>query len=159
MTTKVNVRSAFYPHERVTTETPGPSMTQQNFKDETDINNILAKYAKTGLIDHINKYGGHYSEMPDESDFHAAMNLVTNAQSMFAELPSGIRANFDNDPALFLDFLDDPENRDEAIEMGLFPAEDPEPVAEDKTPSPKGEPTKEPVKETDEAPTADKTAE
>ncbi len=123
MEKKVNLRSAYYPHERVRTETPGPSMTQQNFRDETNINLILAKYAKTGLLDHVNKYGGHYAEMPNENDFHAAMNLVTSAQSMFNELPSGIRGKFYNDPAQFLDFIDDPENRDEAIEMGLFPFE------------------------------------
>lgn len=141
MAAKVNLRNVYYPHERVQKDPGGASMTQQNFRDETNINLILAKYAKTGLIDHVNKYGGHYADMPAENDFHAAMTLVTNAQSMFAELPSGIRASFDNDPALFLDFVDNPENRDEAIEMGLFPKEAPdatETTPTDETPPPKG---------------------
>ncbi len=126
MATKVNLRNVYYPHDRVQVGPGGPSMTQQHFKDETNINLILAKYAKTGLIDHVNKYGGHYADMPAEDDFHAAMSLVTNAQSMFADLPSGIRANFENDPGQFLDFVDNPDNREEAIEMGLFPPEAPE---------------------------------
>lgn len=132
-------RSVFYPHERVQAEPGGPSMTQQNFKDDSDINLILAKYKKTGLIDHINKYGGQYADMPGEDDFHAAMNLVTNAQTMFADLPSEIRGHFENDPALFLDFMDDPENREEAIKMGLYPPEAPTERPEDNTP-PVGDP-------------------
>ncbi len=134
MPTKINVRSVYYPHLPVRQEPGGPSLTQQNFRDETDVNNILAKYKKTGLIDHINKYGGQYADMPAEGDFHEAMTLVANAQSMFAELPAFIRAEFENDPARFLDFVDNPATREAAIEMGLYPQEPPE------TP-PEGEPT------------------
>lgn len=129
MATKL--RSAFFPHTRIQKDPGGPSMTQQNFADESNINLILAKYAKTGLLDHVNKYGGQYADMPGEQDFHAAMNLVTSAQTMFADLPSGIRATFYNDPAQFLDFVENPENREEAIEMGLFPPDRPDPVGED----------------------------
>ncbi len=128
MVQKINLRNAYYPHERVQKDPGGPSMTQQNFRDETDINQILAKYTKTGLLDHVNKYGGQYADMPGEIDFHAAMNLVTKAQTMFAELPSKIRGEFANDPALFLDFVENPENRAAAIEMGLYPPEEPEPA-------------------------------
>ncbi len=141
---RITMRSAYYPHERVQTIPVGPSMTQQNFKDETDINLILAKYAKSGLIDHINKYGGHYAEMPAEQDFHAAMNLVTNAQTMFAELPSEIRNMFDNDPGQFLDFVDNPENREEAIEMGLFPQDAPKELPESKEAKTTGGPPEQP---------------
>lgn len=148
----MTMRNAYYPHDRVQKDPGGPSMTQQNFRDETDINLILAKYAKTGLIDHINKYGGEYADMPNEVDFHAAMNLVTNAQSMFAELPSGIRANFDNDPAQFLDFVDDPENREAAIEMGLFPSDAPVASSEPVPGDPGGDTPPDPTDEPPEAP-------
>ncbi len=140
----VKMRSAYYPHTRVQFENEGPSMTQQNFRDETNINNILAKYAKTGLIDHINKYSGRYENMPDEDDFHAAMNLVLDAQSMFFELPSDLRSRFENDPGQFLEFLDNPENIDELREMGLMPPAAPEATAEPPTAPVPGDPAPEP---------------
>lgn len=149
------LRSAYYPHPRVHSVPEGASMTQQNFRDETDINLILAKYAKTGLLDHVNKFGGRYADMPDENDFHTAMSLVTNAQSMFNELPSGIRSKFYNDPSQFLDFLDNPENREEAIEMGLYPRPDPEAVIQDEMGSKGGDTAPNPKKEPDKAPKGD----
>ncbi len=149
---KVNVRNVYYPHKRVQFHNDGPSMTQQNFRDETNINLILAKYAKTGLLDHVNKYGGQYADMPDQDDYQGAMNLVMEAQSMFEELPSGIRAKFENDPGQFLDFVDDPLNRDEAIEMGLFPSPAPAVAPTGETPPIGDLPPPEPVTAPPEAP-------
>jgi len=34
---------------------PLPSRTQQHLKDETDINNIIKKYDRTGLLNHVNQ--------------------------------------------------------------------------------------------------------
>lgn len=115
------MRSAFIVHDRVQKTFEGPSMTKQSFKDEVDINNILAKYQKTGLLDHVATYGGSYGDMPTHDDFHEAMNIVTNANSMFADLPATVRERFDNDPAKFLDFVSDPENREALVEDGLIP--------------------------------------
>lgn len=85
--------------------TDSPSMTKQAFKAECDINNILVKYQKTGVFDHVKKFEGKYFDAT-ETDYHESMNIVANAQSMFAELPSKAREYFDNDPANFLSFFD-----------------------------------------------------
>ena len=51
----------FYrPHDRVTQPVGGPSRTKQAFKEECDVNNILRKYEKTGLITHVAAYKGRY---------------------------------------------------------------------------------------------------
>ena len=83
----------------------GPSATKQSFKDECDVNQIMKKYQKTGVIDHVSRYGGDYG-FADSHDFHEAMSLVADANTMFEELPSAAREHFDNDPAKFLDFVD-----------------------------------------------------
>ena len=38
---------------------------------------------------------------------------------MFEELPATIRKKFENDPAKFLDFVNDERNADEMVELGL----------------------------------------
>lgn len=95
-----------------------PSLTQQHSKDETDINNIMARYIKTGVIDHVSKYQPQYTENT-EADYHASMNIVLKANQMFSELPAAIRKQFQNDPASFLDFVNDENNHDKLQEMGL----------------------------------------
>ena len=40
---------------------------------------------------------------------------------MFDNLPSDVRNRFNNNPAQLLDFVADPENKEEAIELGLLP--------------------------------------
>jgi len=53
-------------------------------------------------------------------DFTASMEIVARGQTMFEELPSSIRTRFENDPAKFLDFVQDEENKEEMQELGLL---------------------------------------
>lgn len=110
-------------------------------KNECDINSIMAKYQKTGLIDHVKTHGGSYGDMPELSEFHDAMNIITGANSMFAELPATVRNRFQNDPGEFLDFISDEENRNELVEMGLIAPEE-EPEAPSSTPEEPPDPEK-----------------
>ena len=96
----------------------GDGLTDQNHKDETDINNIVRKYNKTGLIDHLNQFEQKYADMTGY-DYQDAMNTVAAANSMFEGLPSEIRNKFENDPAKFINFVDDESNHDELVKMGL----------------------------------------
>jgi len=117
------LRSAYIKHDRVQLHPVGASRTKQSFREETEINNIVAQYRATGLIEHVNKHGPKYGEMPSHDDFKEAMDVVTSSRSMFNELPAGMRNRFGNDPAQFLDFVGDDKNRDEMIEMGLISPE------------------------------------
>lgn len=101
-----------------------PSMTKQEFRDSTDINNILSKYQKTGVIEHYNTHKADYG-FANSITFTEAEQLVARAESMFEELPSQARVRFDNDPGKFLDFVDnldpdDPVARDQMVELGLL---------------------------------------
>ena len=95
--------------------------TEQNHKKECDVNSIIKKYDKTGLITHVSTMEAVFGDVGG-FDFKKAMDLVVNAQAMFDRLPSGIRKRFHNSPEEFLRFMEEPNNRDEAIKLGLIKA-------------------------------------
>ena len=86
------------PRERRSFATTGKSRTEQAHKSETDINRIMAKYEKTGLINHVNNYQGDYGDFTNAPDYQTALNSVLAANEMFATLPSKLRKQFGNDP-------------------------------------------------------------
>lgn len=92
--------------------------TKQSFADSCDVNKILARYQKTGALDHVAKHQPTYGFATD-IQFHEAMNIVATATSMFEDLPSSIRTKFNNEPGEFLAFVQDPDNADELVELGL----------------------------------------
>lgn len=101
---------------------PDSGRTRQSMKDECDINKIMGRYLKTGLLTHVNEHQGDYGEFV-QVDFHEAMNTVIAAQEMFGTVPSNLREKFGNDPGRFLDFVTNPDNREEMRELGLLPTE------------------------------------
>lgn len=96
------------------------SLTHQSMRDECDINLIMAKYQSTGLIEHVNQFEGNYGDFLHAVDYQSAINVVMAANDAFASLPSSIRDRFSNDPAQFLDFVHDDNNREEMIKLGLI---------------------------------------
>lgn len=96
-----------------------PSVTKQSFAKQCDINHIMARYRKTGLVDHVSQFKGDYSDLTDVPSYQEAMNKIILAKDCFSSLPSDIRKHFDNDPAQFLAFVSDPNNVDAMVEMGL----------------------------------------
>lgn len=93
--------------------------TKQAFKDEADINKMIARFDRTGLLDNVNVKQGVYADVSELRDYKSALDVVSSANSLFAELPALIRERFENDPAQLIEFLDDPKNVDEAVELGL----------------------------------------
>lgn len=101
----------------------GDGKTEQAHKKECDMNYILKNYQKTGLIRHSKQNIGRYDDVT-KADFQEAMFLVTNAQQMFQTLPSGIRKRFHQDPAQFLEFVQNPDNKAEMQKMGILRGND-----------------------------------
>lgn len=113
------VKHAYSPRTPVLV-TCGESMTKQSFKDECDINTIMSRYMQTGVLPStLNPQSPQYIDATG-FDFDLAMNLVAEASSAFAQLPSAVRAKFNDDPGSFLDFAADPQNRSQMVEMGLL---------------------------------------
>lgn len=96
-----------------------PTMAQQHFKDECDVNNILRKYEATGLVTHLANGTPSYGDFSSVLDFQQAQNLLIEAQDAFDALPASLRKRFDNDPAVMLEFIENPDNREEAERLGL----------------------------------------
>lgn len=112
-----------------------PSLTKQAFQKECDINTIMHKYQKTGLIDHNNSVEGRYGDFITSTDYHEAMNDILSIQEAFSTLPSSIRSRFKNDPAGFLDFTQNPDNIPEMRELGLMTPAEPLKSSEPSDPS------------------------
>ncbi|UPW41540.1 internal scaffolding protein [Peromfec virus RodF8_61] len=105
-----------------------PSMTQQQFKEESNINNIIDRYKATGyLTDPLNPSTrkpiyGDFSEIPS---YQEVCNVIAAANEAFDALPAALRKRFNNDPQELLDFLNDEANTDEAIALGLVDKDEP----------------------------------
>lgn len=95
------------------------SLTQQSSAAECDINKIVARFDRTGSITHVSDKVGRYGDFSTVGDYHAAMNVIAKSNDVFMELPVDVRERFDNDPAKMLAFLEDPQNRKEAVSLGL----------------------------------------
>lgn len=121
-------RSAYSPRVGHPISFPEQGRTKQSFKAECDINNIMAKYQRTGLLEAVNQHQAQYGDVTGV-DFQSAMQTVALANQMFMDMPSSIRKRFANDPGEFLAFVNDENNRDEAIKLGLIPKPETEPKA------------------------------
>lgn len=99
-------------------EDPEDNRTQQQFKEESDINEIVRRFGLTGEMPD-NPRVPQYGDFEEVTDFQSAMNAVRQAEEGFMELPADVRARFANDPQRLMDFLADEANRDEARKLGL----------------------------------------
>ena len=99
-----------------------PSLTQQQFKDECDINKIMDRYLRTGVLsDPLQNRGTpKYGDYADIGDYMDHMNKVVEANEMFEALPASIRKRFNNNPGELIDFVMDENNRTEAEFLGLI---------------------------------------
>ncbi len=98
--------------------------TEQAHANASDINTIMRKYHKTGLLPEP-VLPGVYGDFSTAVDFHTAQDKIIDANNLFNALPSDIRTTFKNDPGLFYQFVNDDENRAECQAMGLVAPDDP----------------------------------
>lgn len=96
-------------------------MTQQEFLFDSDINEIVRRFGLTGkLPDDLRvPLSGDFTGI---EDYHSAILAVRKAEEAFMEMPAELRARFNNDPQILMDFLADGTNRNEAVKLGLVQA-------------------------------------
>ena len=116
-----------------------PSRTKQSFRDECDINNILRQFNVTGQLP-AGSVQPQYGDFSGITDYQSALNAVMAAQDSFLQLPAKVRARFDNDPALFVEFASDEANRDEMKALGLLHEETAQAVVKSPSEPVSGEP-------------------
>jgi len=100
----------------VTTE---PSKTQQQFKEETDINTIARNFGLTGQLPQP-VYLPTFGDFTEVSDFQSALHAIQRAEASFLAMPSHVRERFQNNSQKFLEFTSDSRNAAELQALGLF---------------------------------------
>jgi len=111
---------------RRTQKNDEPTLTQQHFKEKADINHIVnhALQTRTEPRTDFGRLGsrplkpiyGDFSSI-DHMDWR---NKIADAEMAFHRLGPRIRAKFRNDPHQMLRWVEDPENKQEAIKLGLL---------------------------------------
>lgn len=116
--------SAYGPKVVCDTVNKEPSMTEQSYKDDCDINVILKRYnGQLGLgnmSEFQEYYASNFEDVSAAVDLQEAYRQVAAAREAFDAMPSDIRSRFANDPVEMLAFLGDARNRDEAVKLGFF---------------------------------------
>lgn len=98
-----------------------PTMTQQHFRDECDINKIVERAIRTG--DTTVFTSAQRAEFYDASaitDYVDAMALIDDVNDDFNSLPSTIRSMFGNNVKQYVEWMSNPQNWSKARELGLL---------------------------------------
>lgn len=103
---------------RVFTVNNEPSMTDQSFKEESNINNIISKYSKTGMLPSNIRTHGSYLDITETKSLFEGLNTINEGLAVFNKLSEKVRRRVET-PQGLIEFLSDPENDDEAIKLGL----------------------------------------
>lgn len=90
-----------------------PSMTKQAHRDECDINQIIARFDRTGLITHLKTNPGEYLDVAEVGTYREALHRVRAVEGAFYALSAEDRAKFDNSPARYLDWASQERTEDD----------------------------------------------
>jgi len=101
---------------------PEGGRARPEFQDECDVNQILRKFQKTGLLNHLAHGHPKYGDFTNVQSYGEAVEQVRAAEAAFMQLPANIRRRFDNNPAELVAFMEDSSNAAEAEELGLIPS-------------------------------------
>lgn len=98
---------------------PEETLTRQEFKEESDINTIIMRFGIGENPIDAQKWITNVDITEAVDDYQTALNQLNAARDQFMSLPANIRSRFENDPALFVDFVSNPANADEMYSLGL----------------------------------------
>ena len=114
-------------HDQCGIEFTMPSLTVQDEKDETDINDIVNKYAdgQKGIatLDLGDSSQYAYLQFGDATlpgDYSTALELVSGVREEFYSLPANVRAKFGHDPMNFINHLNDSATLEYLQQQGLY---------------------------------------
>lgn len=106
---------------------------QQHFAKDADLNLMVARHIKGA-----GRFGAplgnpnatlkpQFLDLSTSQSYHEMLNTVTRIDQMFMQLPARLRNKHKNRPELLMQWLEDPSNTVEAVQLGLVT--DPEVVA------------------------------
>jgi hypothetical protein len=105
---------------RLASQPVGKSMTDQSDKNMTDINLIMERYAKTGVLPQTQQKLEQYLDMTQLPSYMEAHARIKAAEAMYMELPAQIRKDMGNNPANLEAYVQDPANKDMLEKYGII---------------------------------------
>jgi hypothetical protein len=91
---------------------------EQSHVKEVNINNIVRKYG-ADLVQNVQHLQNLVFDDVTTNDFQENMNMLLQAKERFDAMPDKIRKRFDYQPAMFMDFIRNPDNKEEMYDLGL----------------------------------------
>jgi len=109
------------------TKPEGETMTVQHMKDETDLNVIMERYgigdgSRLPTMDFSKVDPSYYGDFSDATDLRTALQRFDEAAERFMQLPAKLRTRFNNNWHELHDWVSNPANLDEAIELKMLTA-------------------------------------
>lgn len=130
----VPYRPAHFPKQVSKSFDPKERRTKSEFLKECDINMIMARYRKTGILgDPARQAAARFGDFSQVPTYQEMQQKVLDAHEVFMALPASVRKEFDNDPGAFISSADTPEGRDLLVKLGLGapkPVETPKAVSD-----------------------------
>ena len=71
------------------------------------------------MLEHLNKNQPFYGDVTNIADYKTSLEKVLEAETLFNAMSADVREKFKNDPQEMITFLEDPNNIDEAVELGM----------------------------------------
>lgn len=122
----VEFYTRYAPPKSPVADSSKPSLTQQEFKESCDINNILAKFSVQAQALGVDpsllmpQDQGTYGDFSNLDDFQTAQNKIAFLNDQFSNLPSNVRRKFGDDLNTFISAVSDPSRVDELGELGVW---------------------------------------
>jgi len=108
------------PDNRRQTEFKKPSLTQQHHANDVNINKIIERFNKTGVLGDGLQRRGNYADVSLFGDFGECQRRIEAARESFASLPVQVKKLAGNDPSRLWDVLNNPENRQLLEKAGVL---------------------------------------
>lgn len=86
--------------------------TQQQFREECDINTIVERFGITGELP-TDVRVPLQAEFLEVFDYQSSLNKLIEADEAFMQYPANVRAEFQNDAGKFVEYVSDPNPDDE----------------------------------------------
>ncbi len=100
----------------------GPGRTRQDQKDSCDLNLMMRKYLKQGVLPRLNTKTPVYDDFSTALSYHESLDRIKRADILFAALPAQLRASCENDPAQLIAYVEGGEHIDELVDLGVMEA-------------------------------------
>lgn len=104
----------------------GTRLTQSHMEGVTDVNKIMDRFHKTGVLASGTRQSGRkpmFLNLTGQS-YHEMLVQLQSVQGSFASLPAKVRKRFAHNPENLLTFLEDDKNLQEAMNLGLLEESD-----------------------------------